>query len=115
MPDFLFEIGLEEIPARMIPGAQAELLKRTLALLTREQLIAADPSLDFVNTLDNRFVASGPVELLYGYEDLLRFVEQAGIVDAKIVAALARNKNSAAAGRSCPASTPRRPKAGGEG
>jgi glycyl-tRNA synthetase beta chain len=42
MPDFLFEIGLEEIPARMIPGAQAELLKRTLALLTREQLIAAD-------------------------------------------------------------------------
>jgi predicted RNA-binding Zn ribbon-like protein len=64
------------------------------------QLIAADPTLDFVNTLDNRFVASGPVELLYGYEDLLRFVEQAGIVDAKIVAALARNKNSAAAGRS---------------
>jgi glycyl-tRNA synthetase beta chain len=43
MPDFLFEIGLEEVPARMIAAAQAELLKRTLALLTREQLIAADP------------------------------------------------------------------------
>ncbi len=43
MPDFLLEIGLEEIPARMIAAAQAELLKRTLALLTREQLIAADP------------------------------------------------------------------------
>jgi glycyl-tRNA synthetase beta chain len=42
MPDFLFELGLEEIPARMIAAAQAELLKRTLALLTREQLIAAD-------------------------------------------------------------------------
>jgi glycyl-tRNA synthetase beta chain len=43
MPDFLLEIGLEEVPARMIASAQAELLKRTLALLTREQLIAADP------------------------------------------------------------------------
>jgi glycyl-tRNA synthetase beta chain len=44
MPDFLLEIGLEEVPARMIPAAQAELLKRTLALLTREQLVAADPT-----------------------------------------------------------------------
>ena len=42
MPDLLFEIGLEEIPARMIAAAQAELLKRTLALLTREHLLAAD-------------------------------------------------------------------------
>jgi glycyl-tRNA synthetase beta chain len=42
MPDFLFEIGLEEVPARMLAGAQAELLKRTLALMTREQLIGAD-------------------------------------------------------------------------
>jgi glycyl-tRNA synthetase beta chain len=39
MPDLLLEIGLEEVPARMIAGAEAELLKRTLALLTREQLI----------------------------------------------------------------------------
>jgi glycyl-tRNA synthetase beta chain len=44
MPDFLLEIGLEEVPARMIASAQAELLKRTLALLTREQLVAADPT-----------------------------------------------------------------------
>ncbi len=43
MPDFLLEIGLEEVPARMIASAQAELLKRTLALLTREQLSGADP------------------------------------------------------------------------
>jgi glycyl-tRNA synthetase beta chain len=42
MPDFLLEIGLEEVPARMIASAQAELLKRTLVLLTREQLIPAD-------------------------------------------------------------------------
>ena len=39
--DFLFEIGLEEVPARMIAGAEAELLKRTVALLTRERLIPA--------------------------------------------------------------------------
>ena len=26
--DFLFEIGLEEVPARMLAGAQAELAKR---------------------------------------------------------------------------------------
>jgi glycyl-tRNA synthetase beta chain len=36
--DFLFEIGLEEVPARMIAGAQAELAKRTMALLERERL-----------------------------------------------------------------------------
>ena len=40
MSDFLFEIGLEEIPARMIAGAQAELLKRVLALLERERLLS---------------------------------------------------------------------------
>ncbi len=39
MSDFLFEIGLEEVPARMLAGAQAELLKRTVALLERERLV----------------------------------------------------------------------------
>ena len=39
MADLLFEIGLEEVPARMIAGAQAELLQRTLALLERERLL----------------------------------------------------------------------------
>ena len=38
--NFLFEIGLEEVPARMIAGAQAELLRRTVTLLERERLIA---------------------------------------------------------------------------
>jgi glycyl-tRNA synthetase beta chain len=37
--DFLFEIGLEEIPARMIAGAQQELARRILALLERERLV----------------------------------------------------------------------------
>ncbi|MGB6744856.1 MAG: glycine--tRNA ligase subunit beta [Terracidiphilus sp.] len=40
MSDFLLEIGLEEIPARMIAGAEAELGRRVTELLTRERLLA---------------------------------------------------------------------------
>ncbi len=39
MADLLFEIGLEEVPARMIAAAEAELLRRTVALLGRERLL----------------------------------------------------------------------------
>ncbi|HTW44969.1 MAG TPA: glycine--tRNA ligase subunit beta [Acidobacteriaceae bacterium] len=39
MPDFLLEVGLEEIPARMIAPAQAELARRVEDLLTRERLL----------------------------------------------------------------------------
>ena len=39
--EFLFEIGLEEIPARMIAGAQAELERRVVGMLERERLVAA--------------------------------------------------------------------------
>jgi glycyl-tRNA synthetase beta chain len=38
MPDFLLEIGCEEIPARMIAAASEELRERVTALLTRERL-----------------------------------------------------------------------------
>jgi glycyl-tRNA synthetase beta chain len=38
MPDFLLEIGTEEIPARMIAGAQEELQRRVRELLQRERL-----------------------------------------------------------------------------
>src|SRR5580698_3459135 len=41
MAEFLFEIGLEEIPARMIAGAQAELERRVVDRLLRERLVAA--------------------------------------------------------------------------
>src|SRR5271155_1715803 len=37
--NFLFEIGLEEIPARMIAAAQAELARRIEDVLTRERLL----------------------------------------------------------------------------
>jgi glycyl-tRNA synthetase beta chain len=39
MADFLLEIGLEEVPARMIAGAEAELGKRVSDLLKRERLL----------------------------------------------------------------------------
>jgi glycyl-tRNA synthetase beta chain len=42
MAEFLFEIGLEEVPARMIAGAQAELQRRVVTMLERERLVAAD-------------------------------------------------------------------------
>jgi glycyl-tRNA synthetase beta chain len=38
MPDFLLEIGCEEIPARMIDAASQELRERVVALLSRERL-----------------------------------------------------------------------------
>ena len=45
MAEFLLEIGLEEVPARMIAGAEAELLRRVVALLRRERLVAESLSL----------------------------------------------------------------------
>jgi glycyl-tRNA synthetase beta chain len=44
MPDFLLEIGCEEIPARMIDAASAELRERVSALLTRERLAGGEIS-----------------------------------------------------------------------
>ena len=43
------------------------------------QMIAGQPALDFVNTVDNPFSAT-PVELLTGYDNLLRFVLQAELI-----------------------------------
>src|ERR1035438_6246965 len=39
MPDFLLEIGTEEIPARMIDSAREELARRVGDLLLRERLV----------------------------------------------------------------------------
>jgi glycyl-tRNA synthetase beta chain len=50
MADFLLEIGLEEVPARMIAGAEAELGKRVHDLLTRERLLAPDALLTTFST-----------------------------------------------------------------
>ncbi len=42
MPDFLLEIGCEEIPARMIDAASRELRERVASLLSRERLSAGE-------------------------------------------------------------------------
>ena len=42
MPDFLLEIGCEEIPARMIAAASQELRERVTTLLGRERLAAGE-------------------------------------------------------------------------
>ena len=50
MADFLLEIGLEEIPARMIAAAETELGKRVSDLLHREQLFAPDAKVKTFST-----------------------------------------------------------------
>ena len=42
MPDFLLEIGCEEIPARMIDAGSEELRERVSKLLERERLVPVD-------------------------------------------------------------------------
>jgi len=50
MADFLLEIGLEEVPARMIGGAEAELGKRVRDLLARERLLEAGANVTTFST-----------------------------------------------------------------
>src|SRR5579863_6354797 len=50
MSDFLLEIGLDEVPARMIAGAEAELGKRVTDLLTRERLLGASAKVTTYST-----------------------------------------------------------------
>ena len=50
MSDFLLEIGLEEVPARMIAGAEAELGRRVNDLLSRERLLGPAAKLTTYST-----------------------------------------------------------------
>jgi predicted RNA-binding Zn ribbon-like protein len=43
-------------------------------------LCGGHPALDFVNSLDNRFREDGPNEMLSSYADLLRFLEESGLL-----------------------------------
>lgn len=47
------------------------------------QLVAGHPAVDLVNTLDWRFRAEGPEELLKSYDDLLRFCQESGVLTTK--------------------------------
>ena len=44
------------------------------------QLVAGHVALDLINTLDNRFLETGPDELLTSYEGLLRFATQSELL-----------------------------------
>jgi glycyl-tRNA synthetase beta chain len=50
MPELLLEIGLEEIPARMIAAAESELARRVQALLARQRLLEATPIITSYST-----------------------------------------------------------------
>ncbi|MBW4026638.1 MAG: glycine--tRNA ligase subunit beta [Acidobacteria bacterium] len=50
MATFLFEAGLEEIPARMVAPAQAELARRVVDLLQRERLLGPDAEVKSYST-----------------------------------------------------------------
>jgi predicted RNA-binding Zn ribbon-like protein len=54
------------------------------------ELIAGDPALDLVNTLDWRFRTSGDDELLTDYRALVGFCEQSGVLTAKQARGLRR-------------------------
>jgi glycyl-tRNA synthetase beta chain len=50
MADFLLELGLEEIPSRMIAAAEAELGRRVTDLLTRERLLESSAKVTTYST-----------------------------------------------------------------
>src|SRR5207248_6495779 len=55
-------------------GNRKKILRRPL----RFEMIAGDPCLDFVNTLDDR--PTKPRELLVHYRDLVRFGQDSGLI-----------------------------------
>src|SRR5438128_1770451 len=59
MPDFLLEIGCEEIPARMIDAASQELRERVHTLLNRERLNAKGTMTYFANARRLAVIAPG--------------------------------------------------------
>ena len=63
------------------------------------QLLASHPALDFVNTLDDRFDADGPRELLESYSDLVAFAEQSALVGSREASALIVRAASARAAK----------------
>jgi glycyl-tRNA synthetase beta chain len=50
MAELLLEVGLEEIPARMIAAAQAELARRVEAVLTRQRLLGSPAAITSYST-----------------------------------------------------------------
>src|SRR5690349_9817319 len=70
----------------------------TVTVATPFSLCGGHPVLDLVNTLDNRFRADGPDELLPDYRAVLAFMEQTGLLSGEIIARLSCNDVPAVAG-----------------
>lgn len=62
-------------------------------------LSGGHPALDLVNTLDHRFGDEGRVESLAGYDALLRFAQQTGLLDPGQVRLLTKSVKPQAAAR----------------
>jgi predicted RNA-binding Zn ribbon-like protein len=60
-------------------------------------LAGGHPALDLVNSLDNRFRADGPNEMLASYPDLLRFATESGLLQLQQLHALGEVAGSEAA------------------
>jgi predicted RNA-binding Zn ribbon-like protein len=62
-------------------------------------LCGGHPALDFVNSLDNRFREDGPNEMLASYSDLLRFLEETGLLSRQNARVLNKTITPQAAAR----------------
>jgi predicted RNA-binding Zn ribbon-like protein len=60
-------------------------------------LSGGHPALDLVNSLDNRFRADGPNENLVHYSDLLRFLDESGLLDPQRIRLLNKAASEKAA------------------
>jgi predicted RNA-binding Zn ribbon-like protein len=60
-------------------------------------LAGGHPALDLVNSLDNRFRADGPNEMLTGFDQLVRFLRETGLVSADQAQRLQKKPDPAAA------------------
>ena len=69
----------------------------TSAARTLFDLAGGHPALDLVNSLDNRYRADGPNEMLASYTDLLRFTVESGLLQPRQVHALDKVAGSEAA------------------
>jgi predicted RNA-binding Zn ribbon-like protein len=69
----------------------------TPASPTLFDLSGGHPALDLVNSLDNRFRDDGPNENLVCYSDLLRFLGDSGLLDARQIRLLTKSANEEAA------------------
>jgi predicted RNA-binding Zn ribbon-like protein len=72
-----------------------------MAEIAQFDLVAGHVSLDFANTLDNRYSPAGEIELLKTYADVLRFGVQSGVLIPTQARSLRRfSENSSAKSKS---------------